>query len=166
MPTYQRLLGLATAFCAVLTGCGDKGLDKPLPAPSARIQVRAPWKEGARIPARYTCSGADIAPAVSVSAPRGTAQVAWVMSDPDSPGGTFVHWTRWGATSEGTNSFGKRGYAGPCPPKGDRPHHYVLTAYALRRRLGLAPGSDPAAVVAAIKSRAFASGSVTGLYGR
>jgi phosphatidylethanolamine-binding protein (PEBP) family uncharacterized protein len=30
--------------------------------------------------------------------------VAIVMTDPDAPGGTFVHWTHWGENTEGKNS--------------------------------------------------------------
>ena len=87
------------------------------------------------------------------------------MTDPDAPGGTFVHWTRWGSV-EGQNSFGHVGYDGPCPPKGDRPHHYVVTVYRLRSPLGLKRGTKPGEVVAAIRKQATAKGSETGLYGR
>ena len=165
-PTYQRLLGLATALCVVLTGCGDKGLDKPLPTTKARLSVETPWKNGGQIPRRYTCDGQNSTPQVRSSRPRGTRQIAWVMTDPDAPGGGFVHWTHWGSGSDGTNSFGKVGYDGPCPPKGDGPHHYVLRVYALRRPLGLAAGSDAKKVVQAIQKQAFASGAKTGIYGR
>ena len=164
-PTYQRLLGIATALFLV-TGCGDKGLDKPLPEANQKLVVKAPWSAGSRIPKRYTCDGADARPRVTAPAPAGAKELAIVMTDPDAPGGTFVHWTHWGANMDGKNSFGKTGYNGPCPPKGDEPHHYVLTVYALRRPLGLPAGSDPGKVVAAIKEKAFASGSLTGLYGR
>jgi Raf kinase inhibitor-like YbhB/YbcL family protein len=92
--------------------------------------------------------------------------MAVVMSDPDAPGGTFIHWTRWGSGVEGRNSFGKTGYDGPCPPKGDAPHHYVVTVYALRAPLTLARGASPDEVLAAIKKQASASGSQTGTYGR
>jgi phosphatidylethanolamine-binding protein (PEBP) family uncharacterized protein len=164
--TYQRLVGLATGLCLVLTGCGDKGLDKPLPTTNARLRVVTAWKNGAQIPRRYTCDGANSAPRVSSSRPAGTRQIAWVMTDPDAPGGGFVHWTHWGPRNMGTNSFGKTGYDGPCPPKGDSPHHYVLKVYALREPLGLPSGSDAKKVVQAIQKQAFASGSTTGLYGR
>jgi phosphatidylethanolamine-binding protein (PEBP) family uncharacterized protein len=164
--TYQRLVATATGFCIALTGCGDKGLDKPLPKTSARLAVEGPWRNGAQIPRRYTCDGANIAPEVRASRPSGARDLALVMTDPDAPGGGFVHWTRWGSHREGTNSFGTTGYSGPCPPKGARPHHYVITFYALRRPLGLPAGSDPQKVVAAIQKNAFASGSLTGTYGR
>lgn len=87
------------------------------------------------------------------------------MTDPDAPGGTFVHWTRWDRV-EGENSFGKKGYAGPCPPKGEQPHHYVVTAYALKSQLDLPAGAKPDQVVGEIRKLAVNSGSSTGLYGR
>lgn len=87
------------------------------------------------------------------------------MTDPDAPGGTFVHWTRWDG-NEGENSFGRTGYSGPCPPKGDKPHRYVVTVYVLESKLGLARGAKPDQVIAAVRKRATESGSSTGLYGR
>jgi hypothetical protein len=164
-PTYQRFaaVGISVFF---LAGCGDKHLDKPLPQASTHLRVRGPWPNGGRIRKRFTCDGAQRAPVLVVSRPPGTKDTAIVMTDPDAPGGTFVHWTRWDSGTSGRNSFGKTGYSGPCPPKGDKPHHYVITAYALRRKLGLPAGSTPDKVVAAIRNASFASGSLTGLYSR
>ena len=150
----------------LVTGCGDKTLDKPLPTAGQKMVVHGPWKNGATIPKKYTCDGGDVKPKVGASVPGNARDVAFVMTDPDAPGGTFVHWTHWGQSSVGKNSAGTVGYKGPCPPKGDKPHHYVITFYALRKPLGLASGSDPDKVVAAIRKKAYASGSLTGLYGR
>ena len=161
--TYQRLLALATGFL-LLGGCGSSGATKPPPTGTGGIKVVAPWHNGARIPRLYTCDGANRKPAIKVSR-SGPGGTAIVMTDPDAPGGTFVHWTQWGAT-EGRNSFGKTGYDGPCPPHGDKPHHYVITAYALKSALGLPQGADLRKVVAEIRKRASASGSITGLYQR
>jgi phosphatidylethanolamine-binding protein (PEBP) family uncharacterized protein len=149
----------------VVTGCGSKGVHTPLPHPARNIHVTAPWPAGGRIPTRYTCGGAGVAPRIAAQAVPGARDTAIVMTDPDAPGGAFVHWTKWGA-GEGTNSFGKRGYGPPCPPKGAGPHHYVVTVYVLRQKLALAPGSSPDGVLAAVRRTAFASGSITGLYGR
>ena len=160
VPTYQRALVLAS-LALLGTGCGGKKLDEPLPKASQSISVKLPWPDGGAIPRRYTCDGGSQVPAVTEPRPNG----ATVMTDPDAPGGTFVHWTRWGST-EGENSFGKTGYSGPCPPKGDAPHHYVVTVYRLRAPLGLSAGSPADKVVAAIKKSAVASGSATGTYGR
>jgi ribose transport system ATP-binding protein len=57
-----------------------------------------------------------------------------------------------------------RGYGGPWPP--DRAHRYVFTLYALMaERLELAPAADLPAFLAAVASRAIASGSFMALYG-
>jgi phosphatidylethanolamine-binding protein (PEBP) family uncharacterized protein len=162
-PTYQRLLVVATTLFLV-SGCGDKGLDKPLPKATGTVRVSLPWPDGGRIPRAYTCDGGDRTPLVRINrpAPHGTAVV---MTDPDAPGGTFVHWTRWDG-NEGENSFGRTGYSGPCPPKGDKPHRYVVTVYVLESKLGLARGAKPDQVIAAVRKHATESGSSTGLYGR
>ena len=139
-------------------------MNNPPPKPSGGVKVTLPWHNGGRIPREYTCDGANRAPHVKVSR-TGPGGTAIVMTDPDAPGGTFVHWTRWG-TTEGRNSFGNTGYDGPCPPRGDKPHHYVVTAYVLKSKLGLPEGASLDSVVAQIRVRASASGSITGLYGR
>ncbi|WP_281727651.1 YbhB/YbcL family Raf kinase inhibitor-like protein [Streptomyces sp. S816] len=86
------------------------------------------------------------------------ACLAITVRDLDAPGGTFTHWLirdldantrRLSAGAhppgavEGRDSFGRTGYSGPCPPHGDRPHHYVLTVYATDRRPPLAPSTSP-----------------------
>ena len=121
---------LATALC-LFGACGDKHVDQELPGSARHVVVEGPWKDGARIPVKYTCDGRNVRPNVGAWAPKGAREEAIVMTDPDAPGGTFVHWTHWGRSTDGRNSFGKTGYSGPCPPKGDKPHHYVITLYLL-----------------------------------
>ncbi len=74
---------------------------------------------------------------------------------------------RW-AASVRRNSFGDLGYSGPCPPKDEKLHRYVVTVYALGAdHLGLAKAADAAAVQQALQSRALATGDVDGPeYGR
>jgi Raf kinase inhibitor-like YbhB/YbcL family protein len=138
--------------------------------------------EDARIPARYTCSGENISPPLSWGRlPGGTRSLALLVEDPDAPGGTFVHWTVWDLSarsgglrdgrvpdgaSQGTNSFGHTRYDGPCPPKGDQPHHYRFLLYALREPLGLDAGAKPEDVQQAIAGGALASGQLIGRFGR
>jgi phosphatidylethanolamine-binding protein (PEBP) family uncharacterized protein len=162
-PTYQPCLVLAT-FALLVTGCGSKGLDRPPPKAPSHIRVTAPWRPGGRIPVRYTCDGAGAAPTISATTVPGERDQVVVMTDPDAPGGTFVHWTAWSG-GQGRNSFGKTGYGPPCPPAGARPHRYVVVVYALRAKLGLPSGSPPERVLAAIRAKAIASGSVTGRFG-
>src|SRR5207247_2478863 len=51
------------------------------------------FKEGAAVPGKYTCDGADVSPPLGWSgAPPGTAALALTADDPDAPAGTWVHW--------------------------------------------------------------------------
>jgi phosphatidylethanolamine-binding protein (PEBP) family uncharacterized protein len=150
-----------------LGGCGDKRRAAPQPKVPQTIVVSA-FAPGQPIARKYTCDGANVAPPVRFHARAGgprPAAYAIVMTDPDAPGGTFVHWTKWGVV-EGRNSFGKVGYSGPCPPKGDKPHHYVLSVYGLRRPLGLPRGAASRAVLQRIADLAIASGRTSATYGR
>ncbi|HEX9525615.1 MAG TPA: YbhB/YbcL family Raf kinase inhibitor-like protein [Reyranella sp.] len=87
-------------------------------------------------------------------APAGTTSFALTMYDPDAPTGSgFWHWLimnippaakelpkgsgKPGASGLPAGSlqtrtdFGTPGYGGPCPPKGDKPHHYQFTLFAV-----------------------------------
>ncbi len=67
----------------------------------------------------------------------------------------------------GPNDYGDRGYGGPCPPPGDKPHRYVFTVFALGvDKLGLPDGASAAAVGFNLNANALARASVTGYYGR
>jgi Raf kinase inhibitor-like YbhB/YbcL family protein len=69
-------------------------------------------------------------------------------------------------SAQGENSFGRAGYGGPCPPKGDPPHHYVFSVHALDDYAALSPGASPDAVRQAVVAHEIAAGTLTGLYGR
>jgi Raf kinase inhibitor-like YbhB/YbcL family protein len=104
------------------------------------------FADGARIPKTYTCEGRNVSPALRWTAPpRGTRAFAISMVDTDA---RFRHWIAWGIPAvvraiaagwrplhEGTNSFGRRGYDGPCPPPEPK-HHYVFRLYALDANVG------------------------------
>lgn len=106
------------------------------------------------IPARHTCDGENVSPALHwTGVPEGARSLALVVTDPDAPDPkapkiTWVHWILYDlpadasglpeaiapkalppGTLEGTNDWGKTGYGGPCPPIGR--HRYVFTLYAL-----------------------------------
>lgn len=171
-------------LAALLAGCGGgEKPSEPLPSVAATLKLTSSaFADGATIPRRYTCDGADSSPPlVWTKPPKAARELALLVEDPDAPNGTFVHWTVYGIAprtvvidvnqppadaEEGENSFGKRGYSGPCPPKGDEPHRYVFTIYALRSTLKLAPGAKPADVRKAIAERAIARGQLVGRFKR
>jgi len=109
--------------------------------------------------------------------PAGTTALALVMDDPDAPGGVWDHWIAYDipVTQQipedvaslgmaGRNSWGRTGYGGPCPPGGT--HRYVFTLYALDAQLGLEPGANKAALLAAISGHVLAETVLMGRYSR
>jgi Raf kinase inhibitor-like YbhB/YbcL family protein len=140
--------------------------------------------QGGRIPAKFTCNGAGVSPQLAWSAPpAATASFALIVTDPDAPDGTFVHWVLYDlpaaarslpegvpaqgqlpdGSRQGRNDFGDLGYGGPCPP-GHSPHHYHFTLYALDAKLNLPAGATRAQVEAAMKGHILASGELIGTY--
>jgi Raf kinase inhibitor-like YbhB/YbcL family protein len=174
-------LGLLAA-AALLAGCGDDGerlSSGDLPKSAAFLHVTSSaFIDGSRLPQRYTCDGAgDEPPVFAGTVPASTSELVVVVSDPDAPGGSFVHLTRFGISrhgngdvskggQEGVNSTGKSGWTPPCPPKGDAPHRYVWSVYALRAPSGLEADAKPDEVAAALDQDVLASGTITARYGR
>jgi len=140
--------------------------------------------QGSQIPAKFTCSGVGISPQLAWSAPpAGTASLALIVTDPDAPRGTFVHWVLYDlpaqtralpegvpnqsqladGSRQGRSDFDETGYGGPCPPPGSR-HHYHFTLYALDAKLNLPVGATRAQVEAAMQGHILARGELIGLY--
>jgi phosphatidylethanolamine-binding protein (PEBP) family uncharacterized protein len=162
------------AAAALIAGCGggEKISSDELPRAPAALRVSsAAFIDGARLPVRYTCDGAG-------EEPPSTKELVLVVSDPDAPGGTFVHLTRYGLRPggdgsvghggvEGSNSAGKTGWTPPCPPKGDDAHRYIWSVYALREPSGLKAGAKPGEVAGMLKDApVLASGTITARYRR
>lgn len=175
-----RLAALAVLVGAAGCGGGGQRLStSALPAAPALLHLSSPaFVNGARLAPQYTCDGAGEEPEVRVgTVPAGARELVAVVTDPDAPGGTFVHLTRYGipprATSvstgglEGRTSTGGDGWTPPCPPKGDKAHHYIWSVYVLREPTGLAAGASPPAVTGALAAHGvLARGTLTALYGR
>ncbi len=67
----------------------------------------------------------------------------------------------------GMTDFGRPGYGGPCPPKGDPPHRYLFTVHALDvDKLGVASGMTAENLGLTIYAQALASATLTATYGR
>jgi hypothetical protein len=144
------------------------------------------FAEGQPIPARHTCDGADVSPALHWSdAPAGTKSFALICDDPDAPMKTWVHWVIYGlpasarglpeklptggtlatGAKQGVTDFKRTGYGGPCPPAG-KPHRYLFKLFALDTELSLKPSATHHDVLAAIKGHVLAEASLMGVYQR
>ncbi len=104
-------------------------------------------------------------PAVTLSLPlpnlaQGVPKSATVSVDDAAIGGRPP-----GSLKQGTNDFGRIGYAGPCPPPG-RTHHYRFEVFALDRRLTLAPGASGDELRRAMAGHVLAKGRLTGTFRR
>jgi Raf kinase inhibitor-like YbhB/YbcL family protein len=172
--------GLLFAFvCGILTAAER-------PAKGAFQLQSTAFGEGGFIPQKYTCSGENVSPALSwTDVPAGTKSLVLIVSDPDAPSGTWIHWIVYdlpasirrlpeglpkagdieGGGRQGTSSFQEVGYGGPCPPPGDA-HHYHFTLFALNARLGLQAGATREQVDRAMKGRVIAKAELVGLYKR
>lgn len=144
-----------------------------------RVELTSPaFAPGARIPAEYTCEGADRPPPLRWGeAPPGTRTWAMIVDDPDAPAGTWLHWTIWNIPElihelpiegavEGTTDFRRIGWNGPCPPKGHGDHRYFFRLYALDAPLAVPSGASRAALEKAMEGHVLGAGELMGTYSR
>lgn len=167
-----------------VAACSDG--DRPSPTPgvtqvreetSMRLTSTAFEHEG-DIPERYSCDGIDVSPSLAIDElPAGAVSLVLVMDDPDAPRGTWDHWVAYdiepavaipegvgGLGTAGTNSWGRTGYGGPCPPGGT--HRYYFRVYALDSMLGLDPGARKAEVLEALEGHVLAEATLMGRFSR
>jgi Raf kinase inhibitor-like YbhB/YbcL family protein len=113
--------------------------------------------------------------------PKKTVQLALIVDDPDATVGTFVHWVAWNIDPkagelpeqnvpativQGSNGARSQKYIGPCPPRGDDPHHYRFTLYALSKPPAVQAGATADELRVAIKKTTLAQTRLVGLYQR
>jgi len=130
-----------------------------------------------------SCGGRNLSPPLRlIGFPAATRSFALVLYDTDAH---FVHWVAYdiapatsllppgfgsvasAAFTGGPNDAGTLIYFGPCPPRGDKPHHYVFTAYALDLGPGrLRPGLNRPQLLKAIAAHTLAQAQITGTYSR
>jgi Raf kinase inhibitor-like YbhB/YbcL family protein len=142
------------------------------------------FQEGQPIPAKFTCEGENISHALAwTDAPAGTQSFALINDDPDDDGPQpWVHWLIYNipgfsrglpenvptdptlpdGSLQGTNSFKKIGYGGPCPPTGI--HHYTFTLLALDKVLPLSPGATRSDLDAAMNGHILGQARLVGTY--
>jgi len=180
------LLVLALAACQAGSWTSEPAategaVQSPADEPAGFTLSSPEFNEGQAIPRRYACDGDDTSPPLAWSgAPGDTASMALVMDDPDARG--FVHWvvfnmtasasgslsTGWSASPDappqGTNSFGRVGYGGPCPPSGT--HRYTFRLLALGEELALSGAPTAQQVLDAAAGHILAEARLTGTYQR
>ncbi|NSL73340.1 MAG: YbhB/YbcL family Raf kinase inhibitor-like protein [Thaumarchaeota archaeon] len=137
------------------------------------------FKDGERIPVRFTCDGIDISPHLAwFNVPLGTVEIVLEMHDPDAPvSGGWTHWIVYNISPDITsieidsvpegskqarNSFGRAPYGGPCPPSGT--HRYIFTLYALDTNLDSV--SNLRDLHNKIDGHVLGEAKLTGLYSR
>jgi Raf kinase inhibitor-like YbhB/YbcL family protein len=151
----------------------------------------------AKVPEVYTanlfgCTGGNMSPPLEWSGePAGTKSYVVTLFDPDEHGDPsgWWHWIVYnlpanthslpkGAGTEhstalpagaiqGRTDLGNDAYHGPCPDKGDPPHRYTFTIYALSvDKLDVSPDSSGAMVVSTAKDSLLGKAVFVAHYGR
>ena len=136
------------------------------------------------IPDLYTCAGDDINPPLDIGGvPEDALSLVLVVDDPDAPDPAapqvvWEHWVMWNippdtslieagsvppGAIQGTNSWGRTDYGGPCPPIGT--HRYFFKVYALDTTLALGTSSIKADVETAMQGHVLAETELVGVYG-
>ena len=139
----------------------------------------------------FGCSGKNQSPALEwAGSPEGTKSFAITVYDPDAPTGSgWWHWVVYNIPAnvtemaegagdptgrllpvgavQGRTDFGTHAFGGACPPKGDQPHRYVFTVYALKIEKIDVPSDSTAALIGfMIHANTIGKAGFTAMYGR
>ena len=181
-------LVLAPVLAVVLVACGGDGDDdggaSPTPATAGAIVFASDaFSPGGEIPLEFSCDGDNVSPPLTWSGlPEGAQSLALTMDDLDAGG--YVHWVMYDippgtmghaadvpadetladGSTQGVNSRGEIGYAGPCPPDGE--HRYRFRLFALDAEVDLEAGATLTDVEAAIADHVLALSELVGTYSR
>jgi hypothetical protein len=187
MPSRSRALAVAAA--AVIATFGSaRAADFTLSSPSIKPGSTL---SDAQVFNGFGCTGKNVSPALKWSgAPGGTKGYALTVYDPDAPTGSgWWHWVVYNipasatelpegagtadgkglpaGSAQGKTDFGAPGFGGACPPKGDKPHRYIFTVYALKTdKLDIPADATAALVGFMIHANQLAKATFTAKYGR
>lgn len=137
----------------------------------------------------FGCEGANLSPALNWSkVPAGTRSFAITAYDPDAPTGSgWWHWVVYDIPAESRglpqgsgvigmsvtqgiqarSDFGVKAFGGACPPKGDKPHRYVFTVYALKAdKLNISQDASPAMIGFVLRDLVLDKATLTAHYAR
>jgi Raf kinase inhibitor-like YbhB/YbcL family protein len=179
------LLASVLAFGSTVAAAAGFTLSSPDMSPGQTIPEKFEFNS-------FGCTGKNVSPGLNwKNAPAGTKSFAIMVHDPDAPtgGAGFWHWVvvNLPATMTGLaqgdgglgsknlpagaeqihNDYGQAAWGGPCPPEGDKPHHYNFTVYALKTpKLEIPAGASTSVVGFMINSQALAKATLTARFGR
>jgi Raf kinase inhibitor-like YbhB/YbcL family protein len=187
MPSRSRSLALAAALATLTLGtasAADFKLASPTIKPGSTLSE-------AQVFNGFGCTGKNVSPALKWSgAPAGTKSYALTVYDPDAPTGSgWWHWVVYNipasaselaegagsadgkglpaGSAQGNTDFGAPGFGGACPPKGDKPHRYIFTVYALKTdKLDIPAGGTAALVGFMINANKLGAATFTAKYRR
>ena len=151
----------------------------------------------AKVPEEYTanvfgCTGGNSSPELHwTGTPAGTKSFVLTLFDPDEHGDPsgWWHWVVYdipanvdklskgagvehssvlpAGAMQGRTDLGNDAYHGPCPDKGEPPHRYTFTIYALNvEKLDVPPDSSGAMVVSTAKDHLLGTAVFIAHYGR
>jgi Raf kinase inhibitor-like YbhB/YbcL family protein len=162
--------------------------DPDLQAPETFGLASPAFEHGSAIPERHRgrLFGANISPALKWTAPpTGTVELLLIVQDPDVPiGKPATHALAAGidpslrgipengladpspvaGLRNGKGPMGRRGWAGPMPPRSHGAHAYVFQLFALDYRPTLATGFTLADAVSAMSGHLVARARLDGMY--
>jgi Raf kinase inhibitor-like YbhB/YbcL family protein len=189
------VLGVMLAITLVASG-RVSAQEKPA-AHSKFVLSSPDSKLAAKVPEEYTanvfgCSGGNMSPPLQWSgAPAATKSYVVTLFDPDEHGDPsgWWHWIVYNlpasvtslpkgagvehssvfpaGTQQGRTDLGNDAYHGPCPDKGDPPHRYTFTVYALNiEKVDVPPDSSGAMVVSTAREHVVGTAVFIAHYGR
>jgi hypothetical protein len=141
-----------------------------------------------RLPKRYTADGEGVsAPLTWGDCPAGTASIAIIVEDADSPTphplvhaiavdlpadarslqeGALAEDQQGGGLEMGSNSLFKHAWLPPDPPPGHGEHRYVFQVFALQAGTAFSKAVGRSEFIKVILDRAIAVGCLIGVYER
>ena len=182
----KRILFMWFVLTILLTSCSATQTATPEADMSVELKSDA-FVNGQSIPAKYSCTGKNVSPALTWNdPPAGTQSFALIADDPDAPVGTWVHWVLFNIPADerslpedlpvtgknvdpnaiyfGKNSSGNTRYDGPCPPSGT--HRYYFKIYALDSLVDLLPGATKDELLKAMQGHILAQGELMGTFSK
>lgn len=143
--------------------------------------ISSGFKQGEKIPEKYTCEGQDISPPLAFEdVPDHAKSLVLIVDDPDVPAyiSAEQNWDHWilfnidpyvrqiaenqTVGKRGKSSSGRLGYEGPCPP--DREHRYFFRLFALDTMLDVDEGITKKELLLKINGHVIAIAELMGRY--